>query len=210
MATPVVVLDYGNGAEYIFKGKDDMNNIDDLKAFINAKIKTNGRQSINGAVLNEVLNAMVDFFASPIFIATYGTTTFEEIQSAKEEGRLIVCDNEGVLLYLTYMTSTNARFASIIASPDTEGYFAKCSSSNVWTFGTFRVEDCFPAIYGETTYAEVLRQINDLGKVAFCNYDGHTYYLTDSGDPQDPTFSFTSQNGKSLSLSINNSWSHSN
>ena len=37
-----------------------MGNHEEVKALINAKIKTNGSQSITGAVLNEVLNEMVD------------------------------------------------------------------------------------------------------------------------------------------------------
>ena len=37
-----------------------MGNYNSLKATINANVKTNGNQEITGAVMNSVLNAMVD------------------------------------------------------------------------------------------------------------------------------------------------------
>ncbi len=90
-----------------------MSNYSSLKATINANIKTNGNQEISGAVLNSVLNAMVDSegagyqfmgVATPTSPGTAQTPDYKCFYLASTPGTytylggLVVADGEGAIL----------------------------------------------------------------------------------------------------------------
>lgn len=74
-----------------------MGTYDNLKASINAKIKTNGQKSITGTVLNSVLNEMVDG------LGTYVSTTWAALKALRDNAGLV----PGTLYRITdYVTTT--------------------------------------------------------------------------------------------------------
>lgn len=70
---------------------------DNLKALIDAKIKTNGQKSISGVVMNSVLNEMVDG------LGTYVPITWAALRGLRDNGDLV----PGTLYRITdYVTTT--------------------------------------------------------------------------------------------------------
>ena len=184
-----------------------MNNIDELKALINANIKRNGRQAITGNVLNGILNAMVDNLGDSIFLATYGTTTLAEIREADAEGMIVFCKNGNDILRLQSVNVNGARFAAIVVY---EGKYAICNN-NGWSTGTFSVSEVFFATYGVTTWDEILLMAQT--RIVCCVYQNRMYLLSNPVDISDPvTLVFTNIDGttlKTLNVTIAGAWSNS-
>lgn len=184
-----------------------MNNIDELKALINANIKRNGRQAITGNVLNGILNAMVDNLGDSIFLATYGTTTLAEIREADAEGMIVFCKNGNDILRLQSVNVNGARFAAIVVY---EGKYAICNN-NGWSTGTFSVSEVFFATYGATTWDEILLMAQT--RIVCCVYQNRMYLLSNPVDISDPvTLVFTNIDGttlKTLNVTIAGAWSNS-
>lgn len=53
---------------------------------------------------------------SEVFIATYGTTTYEEIKAAYDAGKVVLCRDARLLVPLSYCTVTGAIFSSCAQS----------------------------------------------------------------------------------------------
>ncbi|MBQ8298670.1 MAG: hypothetical protein IJX99_02200 [Clostridia bacterium] len=70
--------------------------------------------------------------AEELFIATYGTTTFAQIQTAVNEGKIILLDYGGShRLQLTYISAEQFNFAGFVDASNTL-FNAVCKSTNEW------------------------------------------------------------------------------
>ena len=88
----------------------------------------------NFADIDEILNEKIDGTAVPeeLFIATFGTTTFVEIQNAVNEGKIILLDYGGThRLQLTYISAEQFNFAGFVDASNTL-FNAVCKSTNEW------------------------------------------------------------------------------
>lgn len=111
-------------------------NIEQLKELIDSQIKSNGQQSINGSVLNQVLTAMVDVLSASV--AIYGTTTFQEIGAAYLQGKILYCKQGNILYHLVSWSNQYAYYVTITNLPNgAQGSWVRCDKFSQWTTGTF-------------------------------------------------------------------------
>lgn len=66
-----------------------------------------------------------------VFIATYGTTTFDEIKAAYDAGKFVLCQDEALLVPLSFITSAAATFSS--CSQGTVTTLTRWDDSIGWT-----------------------------------------------------------------------------
>ena len=69
---------------------------------------------------------------SEVFKAIYGTTTYNEIVAARNEGKVVICNHEEMVFYLEFLNNSAAYF---IAQYQTISYVANCrASDSKWTY----------------------------------------------------------------------------
>lgn len=120
--------------EYIYQKNIIMGRFDEVKATINANIKTNGKQEITGKVLNHVLNGMVSATETQVVElsneikgispAPMVSVTHAELVSLRNGGKLVPGMQYRITDYVTTTTQENTRSAGhqfdIIVTADNE------------------------------------------------------------------------------------------
>ena len=86
---------------------------------------------------------MSDLPADKIFIATYGTTTYNEIKTAIQNGKIVVCKPNSITYNLTYVTSTVYAFTYF--KPDT-CYIVEVTNGNLWSSGSYTYQQTSTAV----------------------------------------------------------------
>lgn len=96
-----------------------------IKTYVNGKIPTKVSQLANDS-------GFITTVPEELFIATYGSTTYAEIQSAVNSGKVILLDYGGThRLQLTYTSAEQFNFAGFVDASNTL-FNAVCKSTNEW------------------------------------------------------------------------------
>lgn len=117
-------------------------------------VQINGTSITSGGVANIVTNTaynassnkiatMSDLPADKIFVATYGTTTYNEIKTAIQNGKIVVCKPNSITYNLTYVTSTVYAFTYF--EPDT-CYIVEVTNGNLWSSGSYTYQQTSTAV----------------------------------------------------------------
>lgn len=108
------------------------------------------------------------------FIATWGTTTYDEIKAAREAGRLVICnDSKNNTAVLASIDSSFCRFYRY--DGDTLSKIL-CSNANQWSLGTTQIGN--QTISSASTHAQVP---TNKGVYNFVNNKAEQFTFTTSG-----------------------------
>lgn len=119
------------------------------------------------------------------FWASYGTTEYNEIGDALNDGLLVACLYNGRCYYYEKARTDDFYFTAVEHSgSNITLYYVVVSLLNTWSNGSVTPsgggsggsDDTYEATYGTTTTAEI-NTAASAGKLCYCVYNGRTYYL---------------------------------
>lgn len=138
-----------------------------------------------------------------IWYATYGTTTYAQLNAAFTSGMYIVLKHGSVMIPLLAVDDGTFIFQSM---DDTSVYSYTCDSTNGWDASTTIIRDVIWATYGTTTSATIETAYQD-NKIVYVNYNGLLYMLSARQSSTSHTFTNNSGNYQYTLTCSNDSWS---
>lgn len=190
-------------------------------------------EHIDNTDIHVTANEKAAWNESDVFVATYGITTNAEIEAAYQAGKVVVCNRDSKIRYLSYKPTTKQHYfhgasssghVSIIAcvnnnwsesnfrtlpsvTSDDAGKILMVNDSGSWAV-TVPEKSIFIATYETTTFDELVNAYNS-GKIIVVKYNGTIYQLVSADTATSFVFMSVTKNDEYINYiecELTNDW----